>query len=173
MTLEHGFKSKRKSRRIDSIILLVFLTLLLVGCGIKGRFYAKRGALESLPSVWVQIENPDLLAKGTVVQAQVHTSGYTLIYNVELVSQLDSEVIYQREIPSHMPWGQYITMEGEHPDDIIVNFNIPDKAEGTTKWIFKISYVWAHVVGATSGTMTFENTSRTDEVEVTLLVSDK
>jgi len=173
MTLEHGFKSKRKSRRIDSIILLVFLTLLLVGCGIKGRFYAKRGLIESLPSVWVQIENPDLLVKGTFVQAQVHTSGYTLIYEVELVSLWDSEVIYQREIPSHMPWGQYIHLEGEHPDDITVNFNIPDKADGTTKWIFKISYMRATAVGATSGTMTFENIPWTDEVEVTLIVSDK
>jgi hypothetical protein len=173
MTIEHGFKSKRKSRRIDPIILLVFLTLLLVGCGIKGRFYAKRGTLESLPSVWVQMENPDSLVKGTIAKAQVHTSGYTLIYSVELVSLWHSEIIFQRELPSHLPWGQYIHMEGEHPDNIIVIFNIPDKAEGTTKWIFKISYVWAHVVGATSGTMTFENTSRTDEVEVTLPISDK
>ena len=45
MTFKHGFKSERKSRRIDPILLLIFFTLLLVGCGIKGRFYAKRGHL--------------------------------------------------------------------------------------------------------------------------------
>lgn len=169
MKLENSLKSESKSRRIDTILLFVFLSLLLVGCGIKGRFYAKRGALESLPSVWVQIKNPDSLVKGAIAEVQVHTSGYTLIYNVELISQWEREVIYQRELPSQLPWGQYIHLEGEHPDDVIVLFNIPDRAESPLVVVFNISYVWAHAVGAKSGTMTFGNTPRTDEVEVTLL----
>ena len=173
MTSEYGQRRQTKSRPIGHVLLLIFLALQLASCRIKGRFYAERGALESLPSVWVKIENLDSLVKGTVAQAQVHTGGHTLIYSVEVVSQWDSEVVYQREIPSRLPWDPSIRMGGEHPDDITPLFNIPDGAEGPIKVVFKISYVWAHVVGAAAGTMTYDNTPRTDEVEVTLLVSDK
>lgn len=155
------------------MLLFVLLVFLLASCGVKGRFGAKRGALEALPSVWVQIENPDSLVKGTVAEGQVHTGGCTVIYNVEVASQWHSEVIYQMEIPSRLPWDPSIGMGSEHPDDITVLFKVPDKAEGPTELVFRISYVWAYVVGARGSMATYTNSPRTDEVEVTLHVLDR
>jgi hypothetical protein len=160
------------SKRLDGPVWLVLTAVLcsfalfMASCGVQGRFYAERGALEALPNVWIQIEKPNSQVKGTITEAKVHTGGHTFIYNVEVVWPSHTEAVYQREIPSRLPWDPSIQMGAEHPDDVTVQFKIPETAEGSTNLVFRISYVWAHVTGAT----TYENNPRTDEVKVTLHV---